>query len=227
MRRFSRDKFRLAKQKKMYVQKNQCEFYEDSYFNEKTVFEGCNLMAEGAQLTDSVIGYASYLGRESKMNRVKIGRYSAIGPYVSNIVGTHPAHRFVSIHPSFYSLLKQVGFTYAKEQMFEEYAYADKEKQFLNVIGSDVWIGQSAMLMQGVTIGDGAIVAAGALVNRNVPPYAIVGGVPAKVIGWRFEEGDRKFLQELKWWEKEEEWIREHAKWFHDIEVLKENICNV
>lgn len=224
LRGLSREELRLKKQKKKYGKEKACLFYEDSFFSRDTVFEGRNLLAESAQLTKAQIGYASYLGRNAALNGVKIGRYTAIGPAVTNIVGTHPAHQFVSIHPCFYSLQKQCGFTYAKKQLFEEYEYADEEHKFVNVIGNDVWMGQGAMLMQGVTVGDGAIVAAGALVNRNVPPYAIVGGVPAKVIGWRFEEEDRKFLQELKWWEKEEDWIREHAEYFQDIQTLKENI---
>lgn len=221
---FNKDKRRSANQQKAYRKEKQCRFFKGSFFSSDTVFEGKNLLAEDSRLISSVIGYASYLGDGASFTRVKIGRYSAIGPHAANVVGTHPAHDFVSIHPCFYSLLKQVGFTYAKEQLYEEYAYADAERQFVNCIGNDVWIGQGAMLMQGIAVGDGAIVAAGALVNKDVPPYAIVGGVPAKVIGWRFEEEDRRFLQELKWWDKEEEWIKEYAEWFFDVKKLREKI---
>ncbi len=69
------------------------------------------------------------------------------------------------------------------------------------VIGNDVWIGQNAVIMDGVHVGDGAIVAAGAVVTKDVPPYAIVGGVPARVIKYRFDAGTIKELSELKWWE--------------------------
>lgn len=75
--------------------------------------------------------------------------------------------------------------------------------------------------MQGVTIGDGAVVAAGALVTKDVPPYAIVGGVPAKVIRYRFLESDIQFLMELKWWKKDIEWIKKYADYFADIKQLK------
>jgi hypothetical protein len=69
------------------------------------------------------------------------------------------------------------------------------------VIGNDVWIGRDALVMSGVTIGHGAVVAARAVVNKNVAPYEIVGGVPARNIGWRFEEQTREELLKIAWWE--------------------------
>ena len=69
------------------------------------------------------------------------------------------------------------------------------------VIGNDVWIGVGSTLIDGVKIGDGAIIAAGAVVTKDVPPYAIVGGVPAKIIRYRFDEETIRELLNLKWWE--------------------------
>ena len=221
IKNISRDSYRIYKQKKLLTESKGCSFHAESYFNSETVFEGCNHLAEGARLTDSVIGYASYLAKGAELSKVSIGKYCAIGPGARNVLGAHPAHQFVSIHPCFYSLMKHVGFTYAKEQLFEEYTYADVEKEYANVIGNDVWIGQGAMLIQGITIGDGAIIAAGGVVTKDVPPYAIVGGVPARIIGWRFDEPERDFLMKLKWWEKDAEWIEEHAKMFSDINILR------
>lgn len=68
------------------------------------------------------------------------------------------------------------------------------------IIGNDVWIGANAIIMRGVTIGDGAIVAAGAIVTKDVPPYAIVGGIPAKVIRYRFDESLIQRLLASQWW---------------------------
>src|SRR5690606_40549227 len=68
-------------------------------------------------------------------------------------------------------------------------------------VGSDVWIGAGSIVLDGISIGDGAIIAAGAVVNKDVPPYAIVGGVPARIIRYRFDEETRAALLEWRWWD--------------------------
>ena len=77
------------------------------------------------------------------------------------------------------------------------------------VIGNDVWIGYEAVILAGVTIGDGAVIGARAVVTKDVPPYAIVGGVPARVIRSRFTEETVKALLRLKWWDWPAERIQE------------------
>ena len=76
-------------------------------------------------------------------------------------------------------------------------------------VGADVWTGYGSWTLGGVTIGDGAIVATGAMVTKDVPPYAIVGGVPAKVIRYRHTEEQREALLQIRWWDWPEEEIRE------------------
>jgi acetyltransferase-like isoleucine patch superfamily enzyme len=78
------------------------------------------------------------------------------------------------------------------------------------VIGNDVWSGFGSLVLPGVTVGDGAILAAGAVVTRDVPSYAIVGGVPAKVISYRFEEPVREALLRIRWWNWTEAKVRAH-----------------
>ena len=77
------------------------------------------------------------------------------------------------------------------------------KKQLL--IGSDVWIGANAVILRGVTVGNGAVIAAGAVVNKDVPSYAIVGGVPAKIIKFRFNDEIIKKLKESKWYDETDE----------------------
>lgn len=90
------------------------------------------------------------------------------------------------------------------------------------IIGNDVWIGAKSTIMSGVKIGDGAIVAAGALVTKDVEPYSIVGGNPAKHLKYRFDEEDIKGLLEIKWWEWNEDKIKEESMilWSQDIKFF-------
>ena len=92
------------------------------------------------------------------------------------------------------------------------------------MIGNDVWIGYEAVILSGVTIGDGAVIGCRAVVTKNVPPYTIVGGVPAKPIRKRFDEETIKELQKIKWWDWTEEKIagKIPAIQAGDLEELRE-----
>ena len=79
------------------------------------------------------------------------------------------------------------------------------------VIGNDVWIGHGAVLLAGVKVGDGAVIAAGAVVTKDVEPYAVVGGVPAKTIRYRFPAEQIEKLLTLRWWERPESTLRRLA----------------
>ena len=85
-----------------------------------------------------------------------------------------------------------------------------------------MWIGYNVTILGGVSIGDGAIVAAGAVVTKDVEPYTIVGGVPAKPLKKRFTDEQIEFLLGFKWWEKDREWIKENKDYFLNIENLME-----
>lgn len=86
------------------------------------------------------------------------------------------------------------------------------------IIGNDCWIGQAASLIAGVTIGDGAVVLAHAVVTKDVPPYAIVGGVPAKIIGYRYDREMIGQLCEVKWWNAEMDYIINQKELFLNID---------
>lgn len=184
--------------------------------------EGHNTVSKGARVNKVELGYGSGISRDSEVVNTKVGRYSALAPGVKVARGQHPTFKIASIHPAFYSLKKQYGFTYVNTQKFKEFRYVDNQEQYSVSIGNDVWIASYVTLLEGIKIGDGAIIAAGSVVTKDVPPYAIVGGVPAKVIRYRFDKDVISYLLELQWWNKDQSWIEKYAPYFEDVNKLIE-----
>ena len=179
-------------------------------------FEGYNSVTKDCEIHNVSMGKGTYLARGVRLSDCRIGKFCSIGPGVTSINGSHPTRDFVSTHPAFYSAHTPSHLSYTEEQRYDEYKWLDQSNHVLNKIGNDVWIGAHALIMEGVSIGDGAIVAAGAVVTKDVPPYAIVGGVPAKIIRYRFDEESIEKLLLIKWWDKDEEWIRKKAPLFNN-----------
>lgn len=213
---------RLIKIYKIKMQKKNIIFLRKANIDKNAVLEGQNKIGAESWF-EGYMGFGTYIGDQCTIMG-KIGRYCSIGHKVTVLTGTHPSHRFVSTHPTFFSLGLQNGTTYVSTQKFKEKIYADENNKYGCIIGNDVWIGYNATIMGGCTIGDGAIVAAGALVKENVEPYTIVAGQPAKVIGKRFEDEKIAFLMKIKWWDKSEAWIKSHADDFEDISKFERNI---
>lgn len=177
-------------------------------------FEGCNAISAHSYFSGKM-GYGTYIACNSSVE-ANIGRFCAIGPNVQVSRFIHPlTYPYVTISPMFFSMKHQNGYTFAKHQSFEE------EKPFVE-IGNDVWICKNSILMGGLHIGDGAIVCAGAVVTKNIPPYAIVGGIPARIIKYRYSQEDINFLMKLKWWEQPTEWLANNWELLNDIKRLKE-----
>ena len=159
------------------------------------------------------MGDLTYIAWGAQISSATIGRFVSIGPDVVIGGGRHPTRRFVSTHPAFYSLKKQCQITFSDNNYFEELEPVS--------IGNDVWIGTRAIVIDGVTIGDGAVIGAGAVVTHDIPPYAIVGGVPGKII--RFSDEERAFLLNLRWWDKDIKWLRQNADKMRNISELMKN----
>jgi acetyltransferase-like isoleucine patch superfamily enzyme len=118
----------------------------------------------------------------------------------------------------FYSLGKQTGNVFVNKSKFKEFVYADIDEKYQVIIDNDVWIGDRCSIIGGITISDGAIVLAGSMVTKDVPPYAIVAGIPAKIIKYRFKEDEIVKLMDFKWWDNDFDWIKNNIDLFEDIE---------
>lgn len=171
------------------------------------------------------MGLGSYIGANSSLS-AKIGRFTSVGNDVVCNSGVHPYFSpYVSTSPCFFSLntdFGQCGSTFATEQMFFEKRLIDPVNNIAVEIGNDVWIGERVFLVGGIKISDGAMILAGAVVTKNVPPYAIVGGVPAKVMKYRYDRETIDFLLKIKWWNNSLEWFKVNWKLMTDIEQLKQ-----
>lgn len=150
-----------------------------------------------------------------------IGRYCSINP-TARIVANHPKN-FVMTSTFLYKLdgidwfkldeIEKIVARYLCEENVLKYSPA-KNREVL--IGNDVWIGENAVVMQGVHIGDGAIIGAGAVVTKDVEDYEIVGGIPAHHLSYRFSQEDIKLFKEIKWWEWEVEKIIDNLSLFFE-----------
>lgn len=166
------------------------------------------------------VGSYSYMGDYCELPQTEIGKFCSIAAHVTLAAGNHPVE-YLSTSPYTYSPIKN---SFAEKQLYpQEFFYTDEKHKYLCKIGNDVWIGTGAMLVCGskaLNIGNGAVVAAGAVVTKDVPPYAIVMGCPARVLKYRFSEETISKLDSEKWWNKDEDWIRKSVESFSDFDGL-------
>lgn len=160
----------------------------DCYIS-NTKLSSNTIVSNHSYLKEVEIGSFSYISQNSFILNTKIGNFCSLAPNLISGPGEHPSN-FISTSPAFF--FKNYEFTFSEKDYFEH----NKEV----CIGHDVWIGARVFLKNGVKIGNGSIIAAGAVVVKDVPDYAIVAGIPARLIRYRFTEEIISELLKIQWW---------------------------
>lgn len=171
-------------------------------------------VAHHAQISNSIINDRTSIGRYSKIQNAEIGKYCSVSWDVTIGATKHPIHT-ISTH----------AFPYRKQ--FGLCGSDIKLEHKKVIIENDVWIGCGAIIMPGVHISNGAIIGAGAVVTKDVAAYEIVAGVPAKNIGYRFNERIIDDLLEIRWWEMNEEVLKKYIYLFMPEQELTDEIINM
>lgn len=153
-----------------------------------------SIIRKGCEINDSKIGKYAYININTIIHKSQVGDFCSIGP-----------HCLIGLNEHLYSYPTTSNNLYP-DNIMKQLAKHNEEKTY---IGPDVWIGGNVFIKKGVKIGIGSVIAAGSVVTKNVEPYTIVAGVPAKLIHYRFEKNEINLLLKSKWWNNSVEEIYE------------------
>lgn len=162
----------------------------------------------GTSFISSSIKRHSFCGYDCDVYLASIGSFTSIANGVVLGGARHPME-WVSTSPVFYAGRDSVKAKFAEHKLTPPAGVR---------IGHDVWIGRSAIVLAGVTVGDGSVIGAGSVVTKDVPPYAIVAGNPARLIRYRFDENVIQKLKEINWWNFSEARLKTFGGVFNDVE---------
>lgn len=188
--------------------KSQFTAVKDSHVHESSKLEA------GTVFYYSVMGRYSFCGYDCDISHADIGGFVSIANGVVLGGGRHPME-WVAMSPVFYE---------GRDSVKEKFSIHKREPVKRVVIGDDVWIGRSAIVLPGVQVATGAVIGAGAVVTRNVPAYSIVAGNPARLIRYRFEEGVIRRLLSTRWWDLPDDELHRLGPYFNDVERFLEVI---
>ncbi len=166
-------------------------------------------VGNGAQIVNCKIGRYSYLYGTMAV-QTEIGAFCSIAAGSSIGGGSHPTD-WVSSSPVFYKGRNVLKTNFSQNE-YEEYKKT--------IIGNDVWIGSKCLIKGGVTIGDGAVIGMGSVVTKDVPPYEVWAGNPAKFIKKRFDDETIEKINQIQWWSWNDDKLQKYGVFFNDIPAL-------
>lgn len=178
--------------------------------------EAWTSIGENNQIIESSIGDYTYTMDRVTVNYAKIGKFCSIASHVCINPVQHPMDRVSQHHMTY----RKVAYDFGGK---DDEALFDWRRTHNVIIGHDVWIGHGAIIMKGVEIGTGAVVASGAVVTKDVEPYTIVAGVPAKQIKRRFPQDVADQLLKIAWWDWSRAKLEAHFDELNDLETFLKN----
>lgn len=186
-----------------YIYRNPtCVFYNYSQIS-NTLFGKYVTIFENNKIFNAKIDSYTYVQFNSRVFNCEIGKFCSLANSVSIAPGIHDLNN-VTTHPSLIQKSTPLPKVFAKKDNIVSCKKV--------IIGNDVWIGENSLIMDGVKVGNGAVIAAGAIVVKDVEPYSVVAGVPAKHIKYRFDIETITILQKSEWWDFPEEWFEKNSE---------------
>jgi len=169
-----------------------------AFISSRSELDKTCVIYRGVKIKSGKVGAHTYISNNTDVENAEIGKFCSIADHCRIGMSGHSL-QLLSTSPVFTQKKNALQESWVKEDVFKH--KSEEERVYL---GNDVWVGSHALINGGVHVGDGACIAAGAVVVKDVSPYAIVGGVPAKVLRYRFSTEIIEELLRLKWWDKKD-----------------------